>query len=909
MALAPGDRFGSYVVVGSIGAGGMGEVYRAHDSRLRRDVALKVLPDAVRLEPGRLARFEQEARALAVLNHPGIAAIYGVEEGPPAAGHPIQALVLELVEGGTLATRLARGPIPVPEALSIARQIAEALEAAHSKGIVHRDLKPANVAMTSDGIVKVLDFGLAKIATETLAADETKTLGATHEGMVVGTAAYMSPEQARGQAVDKRTDIWAFGCVLYEMLTGQRLFQGDRTTDTLALLLTKDPDWSALPPRVPPAARALLKRCLERDQRKRLGDVAAIRFVLEDVSELDATTLHGSAGAANRPRRQAWTRTAAVAVSALLVGGLLVGLYNWTREPAEPRVVRLSMSQPGRSVLTVSSTFDDGATPDLAFSPDGLQVAYVGNNGTKLYVRSLDSLEPREVATGYQLRNPFFSPRGDWIGYADRRYVIKKVAITGGPSIPIPARLDTDLAGATWLPNDTIVFATFGGGRGLRRAPATAGAPVENETLTRPDPEKGEVSHLWPHALPGGQAVLFTITYRTGGLGRAQVWVLDLRTRSTKQLLVGGSDARFMPGAAGATRGHLVFAAEGGLRAIAFDAARLTTIGTAVPVVSQVATSERGAADFAVASDGALAYVNASDPGPATLTWVDPQGREEPITAPPGRYGWVRVAPDGTRLALGSSDPEIGIWDIRRATLTPLRFASTERPNGPVWTADSGRIVVQAGLPNQRANLWWAAADGSDTPERLTTSSNTQRPTGATVTHVLLMEAAPDSLNVMQVALDRTRKVTGLIQEPASWDALGVVSPDERWLAYESDVTGRMEIHVCPYPDVIGRCVQVSTMGGTAPRWLPRTGGALFFASPDGSLMRMSVDSTSRSWQAGTPTKVVELQGLSGSGSSSGMYDIAPDGRVVMIKRPTASPEVAVVLHWNQELARLAPAK
>ena len=907
-----GRRLGGYEFLSLIDTGGMGQVYRARDLTLPRDVAVKVVSPEFTHDPVRRARFRKEADVLAAFAHPHIAHIYAFVE---AEGRSL--LAMELVPGQSLAERIMRGPLRLEEALDIASQVADALDAAHEQGVIHRDLKPANIRITPAGVVKVLDFGLATTVGPSLAETGT-TITRTAPGTLLGTVAYMSPEQARGEHVDKRTDIWAFGCVLFEMLTGVRLFGKASAAETLALLMTQEIEWSSLPTHVPTAVRTLLKRCLERDRRKRLGDVAAIRFVLEDVSDLNVSSAKAmTAGEARLPPRARWIKAVVLPAAALIAGATIVGGYVWARQtPAAARVARLSIPQSGVSVLTDSTTIDVfSATPDLTLTPDGSQLVYVGNNGTQLFVRPFNSLDGRVVASGIQLRNPFMSPNGDWVGYADKRFILRKVPITGGPSVPLPASLDTDLAGATWLPDDTIVFATFGQVLGLRRTSAAAGTPKgENETLTKLNHEKGELSHLWPEALPGGHAVLFTIAFKVGGLNASQVWVYDLRTRLQKLLVAGGSCARFIPSAAdglSATRGHLVYAAEGGLRAIPFDTGSLSTSGTAVPVVNQVSTSARGAANFAVAADGTLVYVNTANPVQTTLMWVDREQREEPITAPSHRYTWVRVAPDGTRLALATGDPglDIAVLDIRRATLTPLRFAATEFNNGPVWSFDGRRILFQARVPNGPSNVWWVAADGSDTATRLTTTaSNPQRPTGVSPdgSSAVLMEARP-SLDVMQVALDATRRVTSLLTAAESYEAGGVVSPNGRWLAYESDVSGPMEVYVCPYPNVAGACVQVSTAGGRAPRWLPKTGGELFFVGPNGALMRVPVENAGPAWRAGKPSTLLDRVDLDGTGSAYGSYDVAPDGRIVVIKSVTTPPQISIVLRWNQELARLAP--
>jgi serine/threonine-protein kinase len=897
----------------------MGEVYRARDLKLGRNVALKVLPAAFAADSDRLARFEREAQLLAALNHPHIASIYGVEDSSD-----VRALVLELVEGETLADRLARqsgsstSPLPIDEAISMGKQIADALDAAHSQGIVHRDLKPSNIKVKPDGTVKVLDFGLAKLNGPNVSATMASTITSppmhTEVGMILGTPAYMAPEQARGLPADKRSDIWAFGCILYEMLTGRRLFDGEHSSDTIALVLTKDPDWRTLPSAVPAAIRTLLRRCFERDPRNRLADAATARFVLEEVGALsatrDATNVPGGEYA---DRRRWWTRIASVAAGALVVGAITAGSFVWMRTQAdEPRLVRTSIPLTGTTTVTVSALRDlSSATPDLALTPDGSRIVYVGNNGTQLFVRRLDSLEPVVIAEGLQLRNPFVSPDGQWVGYAEKRFVLKKVSITGGPSIPLATRLDTDFAGATWLPDDTIVFATFGTRVGLRITTAAAGTPsAEPEPLTGPDQAQGEARHLWPEALPGGQAILFTITSPTGGDDAAQVAVFDRRTKTKKILVPGGSSARYMANAdASGANGFLVYRTGGSLRAVAFDANALETRGAALAVAPQVVTMLNGGADFALASNGTLAYVRADNDalGPQTTpVWVDRAGREQPTNIPSRRYGWIRVSPEGTRFALsgGETSGGIWVWDTKRSTLTPIPVPAG-RGNGPVWTSDGLRIVFQGSIPGEPMNMWWAAADGSGTAERLTTTkSNPQRPTGVTPdgSRVLFMEAAP-SLDVMQLALDSSHTITPLFTTPA-WDAGAVVSPNGRWLAYESDVAGRMEVYVAAYPDVRASQQQVSTEGGTSPRW-SRDGKHLFFVDPIGTLMRVAVQASDQVWQSSTPIKE-SLSMDSLGGSWYGVYDAAPDGRFVVIRSlvdPKASPpQIIVVQNFDVEL-------
>jgi Tol biopolymer transport system component len=891
----------------------MGEVYRARDTKLNRDVALKVIPDTFALDPDRVSRFKREAQVLASLNHPHIAAIYGFEDSGET-----HALVLELVEGETLADPIARGPIPIDEALPVARQIAEALEAAHEQGIIHRDLKPANIKITSVGVVKVLDFGLAKLTDPAHAPASDRSLSPTITspammtgvGVILGTAAYMSPEQAKGRPADKRSDIWAFGCVLFEMLTGTRPFDGEDVTDVMAAVLSKEPDWTALPARVPGSIRALIRRCLEKDRRKRVADIAAALFALDE-----AASLGGSATVL--PRRPLWRRVAALTGGALVVAAVATTL-TWvaTRpaDPVRPRVSRLPLTPSGAAALTI-----DGIVRDLAITPDGSRVVYVGNRGTQLFVRALDALAPVAVFSGAP-RGPFVSPDGQWIGFVDGTNVLKKVAVTGGPAVTLPT-LDGGPQGATWGPDDTIIVATSNATTGLERIGAAGGSPT---VLTRPDRVQGEADHLWPELLPGGRAVLFTITALTGGVDAAQVAVLDLQTGIRNILVRGGSHAQYVSSGLGSPKraerqgGHLVYAAAGTLWAVPFDLARLETRGTPVPVVPDVVTTNSGGVDAVVAGDGTLAYVSGSGVtgGQRTLVWVDRQGRETPIPAPPRPYLYPRLSPDGTRIAAHATDQEfdIWVWDLGRMTLTRV----TSDPGidlYPVWTPDGHRLIFSSERAGTR-NLYWETADGTGAVERLTDSPNQQNaaavaPDGR---RLIFTETAPKTgEDVMQVELDGTRRATPLVQSRFT-ERNGIVSPDGRWLAYEANDSGPLEIHVRPFPDVNSGHWQVSTNGGTRPLWA-RSGQELFYASPTGALMRVSVEHAS-SWAATAPTMLIKEGYFTNPGGFLGrMYDVSPDGqRFLMIKAPgtdvgAAMPALMVVQHWDEELKRLVPTK
>jgi serine/threonine-protein kinase len=722
----------------------MGEVYRARDTRLKREVALKILPESFANDTDRLARFQREAEVLASLNHPHIAAIYGVED---ADG--VRALVLELVEGETLADRIARGPIPVDEALPIARQICEAFEAAHEHGIIHRDLKPANIKVTPNGVVKVLDFGLAKLNApngsnvpndpnaRSMSPTITSPAMMTGVGVLLGTAAYMSPEQAKGREADKRSDIWAFGCVLYEMLTGKRPFDGEDVSDTLANVLKIDPDWSALPSDIPPAIRTLLQSCLTKDRRRRVADISTALFVLEKgaslapPTSLNAAVSQAQADAAVSEVRRVLARStrrrvAIASAATLLIGAAVATTLTWiAMRPADPvplRVERFTITPSGAAALTIN-----GNDRDLAITPDGSRVIYVGNRGTQLFVRALDALAPLAVFTGVP-RGLFVSPNGQWIGFVDGTTVLKKVAVTGGPAVTV-ATLDGTPRGATWGPDDTIIVATSSTGTGLQRM-AAAGGPTT--VLTRPDRAQGEVDHLWPEMLPDGRSVLFTITAVSGGLDAAQVAVLDLQTGTRKVLVRGGSHAHYSPNGLGSPKrgeregGYLVYAAAGTLRAVAFDLARLETRGTPVPVVPDVVTTTNGGVDAVVAGDGTLAYVSGGVGGTQrTLAWMDRQGRETPIPAPARAYVYPQLSPDGTRVAVNALDQEsdIWVWDLGRTTFTRVTF-DPSLDAYPVWTPDGHRLIFSSERAGGR-NLFWQAADGTGAVERLTESPTT----------------------------------------------------------------------------------------------------------------------------------------------------------------------------------------
>ncbi|HYV29550.1 MAG TPA: protein kinase, partial [Candidatus Binatia bacterium] len=669
------------------------------------------------------------------LNHPNIASIYGLEE---SGG--VRALVMELVEGPTLAERIAtraRGdsagaglapparaqqaaPLPLDEALGIAKQIAEALEAAHERGIVHRDLKPANIKVTEEGTVKVLDFGLAKAFNPQDSAanlnetnSPTLSMAATQAGVILGTAAYMSPEQARGKPVDKRTDIWSFGCVLYETLTGRQAFAAETVSDTIAAILGRDPDWQALPAETPANIRVLLRRCLQKDFTRRLRDIGDARIEIEEALDPSrAIPVIGAVLAEPRAarRRRAITWSLA-ALAALSIGALVWSLLRATAPPTRP-IVRLSVALPPSDRLAL------GLTPVVALSPDGSRLVYVANHSgaQQLYVRPIDRLEATAIPGTEGAESPFFSPDGQWLGFfAEGK--LKKVSLSGGAPLTLcSAPLNR---GASWGPDDNIILTLSFGVSGLFQVSAAGGTP---KPLTIPDGKKGEGSHRWPEILPGGKAVLFT-NWGGGSFDDARIAVQSLETGERRTLLEGGTYARYVPS------GHLVYARARGLLAVPFDLKRLEVTGAPVSILEGVSMSSTGAAQFSFSGDGSLAYVSGGlGIGERTLLWVDRKGAAQPIPAPSRGYISPRLSPDGQRLAVGiQTTTHSGVWlyDLARGTLT--RLAETALVPFPFWTPDGKGLTVNLAQQGP-LNLFWMAADGGAVVERLTTSEGFQVP-------------------------------------------------------------------------------------------------------------------------------------------------------------------------------------
>ena len=909
MSLEVGSRLGHYDVTALIGEGGMGQVYQATDTKLKRQVALKILPEAFSADPERLARFQREAEVLASLNHPNIAAIYGLEEADD-----VRALVLELVEGPTLADRIKRGPIPLDEALPIAKQIAEALEAAHEAGVIHRDLKPANIKVRDDGTVKVLDFGLAK-AFQPDASDPSLsqsptislTAAATQMGMVLGTAAYMAPEQASGKVVDKRADVWAFGVVLYEMLTGTRPFVGNDVSKTLARVIDRDPDWSALPKNLPPVLGTFLRGCLEKDPKQRVHDIADVRLAMEGAFETGVPQVAAAIAVA----QPVWRQSLPVAAAALLAGVLVAGLVAWSLRPTAevPRVTRLTIAQPDAQPLSLSI----GYSPMLALSPDGTRAVYrvLVDDQPALVVRPFDALENTVLYEG-DVFDPFFSPDGAWVGFKDNAggSTIKRVAVTGGPALTISAVGSGRMAGATLGEDDTIIFGT-GSSSGLWHVPAGGGTP---EPLTTLDESQGESNHEWPELLPGGEAVLFTLRHTGDDADTAQIVVWHLGTGEQRVLVSGGSYPKYVP------TGHLVYAFAGTLRAVPFDLDLLTVTGNPVGVLEGVVTKPSGAAEVAVAQNGSLVYAAGVGEGGIlrTLVWVERDGREEPLSLPAGAYRWPRLSPDGARLAVNESG-EGAWWVYDVASGRGLKLTQEGSAGAGIWTPDGERFVFGAGEEGSAPkNIYWARADGSGAIEALTTFESGEVlavvPTGITPDgQTLIFGRAQEGgqiIDVWALPLDGEHTPTPLLQRGFQL-VNGRVSPDGRWLSYQSNEAGQQDVYLQPYPD-LGPITRVSIGGGTGIRWSP-DGSELFYRNGT-AMMATTVDRANGGATVGTQRQLFDGNYVAGTALGSPWYHVAPDGRFLMMKAGDALTtdndvpnQVVLVLNWFEELKRLVP--
>ena len=981
-----GSRIGVYDVLAKLGEGGMGQVFRATDTKLKRQVAIKLLPPDMATDAERLARFTREAEVLASLNHPNIAAIFGLEDA-----HGVTALVMELVEGQDLAARLARGPLPLDEALPIARQIAEALEAAHDQGIIHRDLKPANIKVRDDGTVKVLDFGLAKavqrgvgaspvgapaVGSDTLStiytplsgsdggSDSERTriassddgaapqgaesaapnlsdsptlvtprarsgsgpgsgsgsgagsgsggLGVTSAGIILGTAAYMAPEQARGAVLDKRADIWSFGVVLWEMLTGVRLFERTGVVATLQAVLREEPDWTALPPDTPTSVRKLLRRCLERDRRKRLDSAAAARLELDEAMAAGPEQAPQPVVIQSRSERGGltWRRAVPAIGTAMMVSALAVWGLMRDAVVSAPMTHASILVQPAAHIALGVFERARPTRTAFVFSPDGRTLVFAGATGstTQLFARPLGSDAASPIAGTDGSVGPFFSPSGQWIGFwADGK--LKKVPASGGPVETIcDAPAPGGIFGASWGEKDTIVFAPgpVSGAGGLMKVSASGGTP---EVLTTVDGAK-ERAHLLPFWLPGESALLYTVSAATDLSTDASVVVQPMDGGARHTVIAEGADARYLPS------GRLVYMRLGTLMAVAFDASSLQAAGAPVALRENVMqavntrnnNAETGAGQFAVSTDGSLAYL-AGGLSPdllRTLVWVDRAGVETPIGEAAAPFWFPRIDVDGTHVVYSKSRHnaramDVWLYDVARRAST--RLTSDGDNGGAVWSPDGTRVLFRRGLGSD-VSLQVLPVDGGQ-PQRLEAPGFVRPSSWSAATQTVT--AADLNGKLFSLAIDGDRRLAPLLPGTFNlgWPNL---SADGRWLAYASDESGRYEVYVQVWPGT-GRKFRISTNGGTEPLW-SRDGRELFFREPDpggganGAIVAVPVQAGA-GFSAGQPRTL--FSGPYMASIPVRNYDVSPDGRrFLMVKgdddREVPVTAVSVVLNWSAEL-------
>ena len=869
-ALEPGARIEQYEIAAIIGRGGMGEVYRARDTRLQRDVAIKVLPDQLARDPERVARFRREARTLASLNHPGIGAIYGVAEDSTR-----EALVLELVEGPTLAERLAARRLSLDEALAIAGPLAEAIEAAHARGILHRDLKPANIKVLDEGAIKILDFGLAKALSPGPGAVDPE-LSAPSSGLILGTAAYMSPEQIRGQELDERADIWAFGCVLFEMLTGGRAFPGDSAPEVLGRVLQREPDFDRLPPSTPESIRRLLRRCLEKNPRRRLGFVGDAMLEIDDAASPELA----------KPARR-WPAGQIAAIVAAIAAISSVAVIALRPASAPRPVARFTLPIPSGDVPVT------GFQPFVAASPDGRTIVYRArrNGVVLLFRRGLQDADPVPIAGTENGTSPFFSPDGRWLGF-DSDGVLKRLELAGGPPVII-----CDAPGgvtAAWRPDDTIVFAT-NTSRVLQAVRASGGQPA---ALTALDSTRGDTLHLLPQVLPDGRSTLFTIV---SGASRHVAVRLD---SGEVRVLAEGTNGRYMQS------GHLVFWRDGSLWATRFDPRRLAMAGAAVPMPLDIQDTDNSVLHFDIAPDGSIVYLPAGeDGGVQRLVWFDRNGAETPVDLAPRPYVRIALSPDGSRLAFAMRErgnTDVWVADTARNVINRLTFDPTIE-TAPTWSPDARSVTFRS--EREGPGIFRRDAQGAGPIERLTeTDGPIHSPYSWTPDGRTLLFAIFRSFRHQAIASvtppDRAIRVL-LDGNFAQLDPQ--VSRDSQWLAYQSDESGRFEVYVRPYPAVESGRWQVSTRGGTSPRWSP-AGDELFFVTEEG-LFVVPVKSGA-TFSTEPPRFLFKVKPFGGRLGAD--FEVSPDGRRFMfiLDGPSAAASPAhlvFVQHWVEELrARLA---
>jgi len=920
LSLSRGATLGNYEVSVLLGKGGMGEVWRASDTRLGRDVAIKTLPPEFSEDVDRLSRFEREAKVLASLNHPHIAGIYGLEA---AAG--TRFLVLELVDGETIADLLKRGPLSMPEALRLSLQIAEAIEAAHEKGIVHRDLKPANIKVTADGKAKVLDFGLAK-AWQAEAGDvansPTLSMAATAQGIILGTAAYMAPEQARGQTVDHRADIWAFGCVLFEMITGRPTFRGDLVSDILASVLVREPEFAELPPTIAPRLKEALQRCLEKNPKRRWQAIGDLRVELERILANPNEGLTPAASVASPPRAGVKAALPYAAAAAIVAAATA-----WTLKPApapEPRpLVRFEFEVPTNPT---NPGFRGTGRPVLAFSPDGRHVAY--NTPTGVFLRAMDTLTSRLVpGTESGLTTPFFSPDGQWLAFwSNEATALQKIAISGGARVTIGPAVNP--FGATWGRDGQILF---GQPEGIKRVSANGGSSELVIAI-----KSGDVVH-GPSLMPDGKTILYTLTRVAGATRWDQAEVIAQEPGGQPKVLIrGGSDARWVP------TGHLVYAVGNVLYAIAFDPDRLETVGGAVAIVNGVqraaaAATNTASANYGLSDRGDLVYLNsvtAAATPESTLGIADRNGGLRLLDIPKANYRNPRVSPNGRSIAVETitAGGQSVVWVYDLAGTSAIRRLTQEGNNSrPVWTPDGKRIAY--GSDREKAHgVYWQLADGSGLPERLTTAEDGSvhypqsfSPDGKVLSFANVRGLGAASWGLWTMRLDASERKPALFYDLPNSNEFGAeFSLDGKWIAYASNAgpdanspATRFAIYIQPYP-ATGVKYEISQTGGAWPIWVPGGRELLYrLNATEGNVPRLNaVAITTQPVPAFTSEKPLPIKGFQPVVNYR-EYDILPNGHELVMVFPATqaaatappNPRIHTVLNWVEELKARAPGK
>jgi Tol biopolymer transport system component len=896
-----GKTIAHYEITAPIGRGGMGEVFKAKDRKLGRDVAIKVLPEEFARDTDRVARFQREAKLLASLNHPNIAAIYGLEESGGT-----NFLVLELVEGETLANQLKRGPIQVEESLKLALQISEALEAAHEKGVIHRDLKPGNIKVTPDGKVKVLDFGLAKAyaggqAELNLSTSPTLSNAATQQGVILGTAAYMSPEQAKGLETDKRSDVWGFGCVLYEMLTGRQAFAGEDVSDTMAAVLRAEPDWSAMPLSAPRTLQRLLRLCLHKDRKARIPDMVMVRFVLDDMLRHPQEDVPVPVEKTKSRRRFIAAGIFVLILACIATGAAVYFLLR----PAAPQVTRFDITPMAPAAFT---TMVDGV--NVALSPDGRRVAYHvrRGNGVELEFRRFDESGARTIPSSEGAENPVFSPDGNSIAFV-KNGKLQKLSLESKSAVELCDVID--VAGMFWTKDDTIVFAQSGLRGGIYRIAAAGGKP---ERLAAPDPAKGEQSYQYPCVTPDGKDVLFSIR-PTGSLSLAsnRIAIRSLTSGEQKILIEGAYYPRLT------SSGHLLYVQGDQLKATRFNPHDFKTGGDANALQEGIFTKGDGVANYDVSKDGTFVYVRGAG-GIAYVSRFIWKNRNGAIIGP--AFGdqldyprYPRISPDGRQAALTvgpMNEGNIWIYDIH-GSRQPRKLTFKGHNTFATWSPDIAKVAFRSIRDGSREDLYWIPSDGSIMePEILVTSDYPkEQPVWSPDGKWLMYQTTnPQSRNVTDlwiVSVNGDRK-------PRLWSATSFTeteasfSPNGRWVAYVSDQTGQPEIWVRPFPGP-GAPTRVSAAGGHDPVW-SRAGTELFYQ--EGSrLMASEASATQTEILFRAPHMLFDGGFIPFRENSPRTYDVAADGRFLMIEQTASysSQRLAVALNWLDELKQRVPVK